>query len=243
MKKISYLEFEVENLKVPAKVTREHRNNARVAFGKTEVLIRLPQTFSANKDKELLDWAHNYLIDTYQNQPEAFERFRTVNYKDGYRIQSWKGEYKICLSRKERKTLAAKTKGQNIFLELPPEVPTDHKAIGKLISRVMGKVHLRDVSQKVRAYNDKYFQQPLGKISMRNAATRWGSCSSSKNISLSTRGLLAPEYIFDHIIIHELAHLIEMNHSPAFWKLVKKVDPQYKDKENWLRDNGNLLQF
>jgi predicted metal-dependent hydrolase len=243
MKKISYLEFQVDILKVPAKVNREYRNNARVAFGKNEVLIRLPQTFSVSKDKELLDWAHKYLIHKYQNQPEAFERFKTVNYKEGYRIQSWKGEYKISLNRSDRKTLSAKTKDQNILLELPTEVPSDHPAIGKLMSRVMGKIHLPEVTKKVRTYNEKYFQQPLGKISMRNAATRWGSCSSSKNISLSTRGLLAPEYIFDHIIIHELAHLIEMNHSPAFWKLVKKVDPNYKEKETWLRDNGNSLQF
>jgi predicted metal-dependent hydrolase len=73
--------------------------------------------------------------------------------------------------------------------------------------------------------------------------SRWGSCSSSSNINLSTRLLFAPEGVIDYVIIHELAHLQELNHSPRFWRLVAEAMPDYQLKEKWLKDNGHLCDF
>ena len=73
--------------------------------------------------------------------------------------------------------------------------------------------------------------------------SNWGSCSSKGNINLSTRLLFAPDDVIDYVIIHELAHRIEMNHSPRFWKLVSDAMPDYKEKEKWLKVHGGKLGF
>jgi len=71
--------------------------------------------------------------------------------------------------------------------------------------------------------------------------TRWGSCSSNKTLSFSWRLMLAPPYILDYVVIHELCHLTHMNHSKEFWELVQSVDPDYLKHRQWLKENGDSL--
>ena len=78
-------------------------------------------------------------------------------------------------------------------------------------------------------------------ITIRCQRTRWGSCSSKGNLNFNCLLMLAPEEVLDYVIIHELCHRLEMNHSPAFWKTVAKFQPEYVKHRNWLKNEGNLL--
>ncbi len=80
-----------------------------------------------------------------------------------------------------------------------------------------------------------------GKISIRDQKTRWGSCSSEGNLSFNWRLILAPPDVLDYVVIHELCHRKEMNHSKEFWALVESHMPEYKERRKWLRENGNNL--
>ncbi len=73
----------------------------------------------------------------------------------------------------------------------------------------------------------------FGRISIKEQKTRWGSCSSKGNINFNWKLVLMPEGIQDYIVVHELAHLKEMNHSARFWKEVEKVLPDYADRVKW----------
>ena len=76
-------------------------------------------------------------------------------------------------------------------------------------------------------------------------SSKWGSCSHTGKMTLSTRLLFAPEEVQDYVIIHELCHLEELNHSDRFWRLVERFDPTYEEKEDWLKEYGHYcdLQF
>ena len=80
------------------------------------------------------------------------------------------------------------------------------------------------------------------KITLRDTSSRWGSCSSNKNLSFCWKLALAPTFVLDYIIAHEVAHLVEMNHSDAFWAVVAKIDNNRADAGMWLRKNGAALQ-
>lgn len=81
-----------------------------------------------------------------------------------------------------------------------------------------------------------------GRISIRHQKTRWGSCSAKGNLNFNCLLMLAPEEVRDYVIVHELCHRKEMNHSAAFWAEVARVVPDYKEKERWLKVEGPLLQ-
>ena len=80
-----------------------------------------------------------------------------------------------------------------------------------------------------------------GRITIRNQTSRWGSCSSKGNLNFNWRLIFAPEEVVDYIVVHELAHRKEMNHSRAFYDVVASVLPDYKVQEKWLKENGEKL--
>ena len=94
--------------------------------------------------------------------------------------------------------------------------------------------------RKTAAYAQK-MSVTYGRITIREQKTRWGSCTSEGNLNFNWRLIFAPEKVLDYVVVHELAHRKEMNHSPAFYAVVASVMPEYKIYEKWLRDNGKIL--
>ena len=82
----------------------------------------------------------------------------------------------------------------------------------------------------------------INKITMKDTTSRWGSCSGKNNLNFCWRLGLAPLYVLDYIIAHEVAHLREMNHGPQFWKIVSEIDDNRASAEIWLRRNGHTLR-
>ncbi len=81
----------------------------------------------------------------------------------------------------------------------------------------------------------------FGRIAVRTQRTRWGSCSSKGNLNFNCLLALVPETVLDYIVVHELCHRKEMNHSPAFWAEVERILPDYRTYERWLKTNGRSL--
>lgn len=116
--------------------------------------------------------------------------------------------------------------------EIPPLTDEEIRALA-------GRV-LETIQQRV-----EYFA-PLvgvdhGRITVRSQRSRWGSCSSQGNLSFNCLLMLAPPEVADYVVVHELCHRIEMNHSPRFWAEVARVMPDYGDRKKWLRENGGAL--
>lgn len=90
----------------------------------------------------------------------------------------------------------------------------------------------RPVAELILRYKVDYWNQvlryPVKRITIRNQRSRWGSCSAAGNVNLNYKLIFLPEELLDYVVVHELCHLIELNHSPAFWKLVEDVLPQYR---------------
>ena len=81
-----------------------------------------------------------------------------------------------------------------------------------------------------------------GQVQIRDQRTRWGSCSTRGTLSFNWRLVLAPFDVLDYIVVHELCHLREPNHSPRFWALVEKLYPEWREQREWLRVHGQALK-
>ncbi len=80
-----------------------------------------------------------------------------------------------------------------------------------------------------------------GNVTLRCQKSRWGSCSSKGNLNFNCLLALAPRSVLEYVVVHELAHRKQMNHSAAFWQEVARAKPDYKKDLQWLKDNGGIL--
>jgi hypothetical protein len=96
------------------------------------------------------------------------------------------------------------------------------------------------IEEIVNDYSQALGLNPSG-LRIGNALCRWGSCSSNNNLSFSWRLIMAPCSVIGYVVVHELAHIKEKNHSMRFWSLVAKTIPDYKEQRLWLKENGHLL--
>jgi hypothetical protein len=81
------------------------------------------------------------------------------------------------------------------------------------------------------------------RVSVKNHRSRWASCSAGGNLNFSLLLAAAPPAVIDYIIIHELAHTVEMNHSRQFWSIVEKADPNYREHRTWLADHSPVISI
>lgn len=102
--------------------------------------------------------------------------------------------------------------------------------------------HLQNKACVVIPKRVAYFAEKIGvtygKITLRQQKTRWGSCAANGNLNFNWLLILAPPGVLDYVVVHELCHRREMNHSQAFWKEVEAILPDYRERQKWLKDNG-----
>ena len=101
----------------------------------------------------------------------------------------------------------------------------------------------QDLTQRVKRFAPQV-GVTCGRISIRHQKTKWGSCSSKGNLNFNCLLMLAPEAVRDYVVVHELCHRRQMNHSEAFWAEVERVLPEYREARKWLKTHGReLMQY
>jgi len=96
------------------------------------------------------------------------------------------------------------------------------------------------LTERVNFYANQFAFQ-YKRIGITSARTRWGSCSATGSLNFSWRLIMAPLEVVDYVVVHELVHIVFHNHSKQFWHRVEKIMPDYKERRNWLRRNGQQL--
>ncbi len=104
----------------------------------------------------------------------------------------------------------------------------------------LGKLAAETIPPRVARYAE-LIGVSYGRITIRHQKTRWGSCSSKGNLNFNCLLMLTPPEVQDYVIVHELCHRKQMNHSRLFWAEVGKVLPDYRERERWLKQNGNAI--
>ena len=98
-----------------------------------------------------------------------------------------------------------------------------------------------DILPRKVEYYAKIIGVTYGRITIRNQKTRWGSCSTKGNLNLNCLLMLTPEDVQDYVVVHELCHRKQMNHSKQFWEEVEKVLPDYRERRMWLKEHGSAI--
>ena len=120
-------------------------------------------------------------------------------------------------------------------------IPLSNNNIGNVIKNFLIE-YCKSIMIPIILKNSNLIQKKISKVSFKDAKSRWGSCSSNGAIMLNWRLIMAPPSVYNYVIIHELSHLIHMNHGPQFWKLVYKLHPNYLNDKKWLRINSKEIR-
>jgi predicted metal-dependent hydrolase len=125
------------------------------------------------------------------------------------------------------------------------EVRTDisQDKLKDIFSRFVKSKFEKAIQNRVQKINQVTLNKPIAKIELKHHSSRWGSCSSKGEITISVNLLLAPIWVIDYVIVHELCHLVYMDHSTAFWREVQKYYPKYKEAVRYLKSQGLNLSL
>lgn len=231
----------VKDIPVPVHIFVERRTGSRISLGKEKINVRLSNTLSGKEKNEtirqFLLWAQKQIA-----QKKLYQQKEKLIYEEGDSIIIFGEQWILTFPENPGKRATIHFRhDQVIEIRLPVKTQSlEHRQelIQKLLAKGGQTYYLPKVQERVLELNKTTFNKPLHLIRLRYMISRWGSCSTTGNISLSSRLLLAPMWVFDYVVVHELAHRIEMNHSARFWRLVSQAMPEYKNAEKWLRKHG-----
>ena len=131
-----------------------------------------------------------------------------------------------------------KLEGDRCILRL--REPENEEAVRQALKQALSRLAL----ERIRGHLEHY--APLlgvqfGRVAIRDQKSRWGSCSAKHNLNFNWKLIMAPPQALEYVVIHELCHLIEFNHSARFWRLVESRMPEYEAWKKWLKAHGSEL--
>ncbi|GJM03859.1 MAG: metal-dependent hydrolase [Rhodomicrobium sp.] len=238
LKKLQHGEvIALENFEVPIEFRRHpkaRRLTLRVSATNRSVIITAPPFCSDHETISFLERHRSWLHQQIEKLPEP------APYKNGSSLPLRGVDHQIIF--------AGKTRGKGVVWTCNEDKPTLYVAGNEEFAPRRLQNWLRKEARSDLVKHSCWHAENLGvtfrKIMIKDQRSRWGSCSSRLVLSYSWRLILAPPNVLEYVAAHEVAHLLEMNHGPNFWKLVAKTMPEYEDAKNWLRAEGmNLHRY
>lgn len=235
----------IGEISIPVVITMERRSGSRFAFTKKGISMRLPLGISEAKFNDYEKKLNEWVAEVVKKKPAILQEYTHKTYTTGQILNLSGRAYILDIQRTNTKGSSAALKQGTIYVRISAQYTDEQysQTLKTLLSRVIGADFLPEITQRVHDWNDKTFRKNINSVNLKYNHSNWGSCSSASNINLSTRLLFTPPEIQDYVILHELAHLIEMNHSPRFWALVQTYMPDYKLRRKWLRRHQSRCNF
>lgn len=213
----------------------ERAKNVRLSLGLEGILqVVVPQKYSLGKIEPLLKEKEKWILSKYEEitrarvaREEALEEASSV-------LRYLGKEYSLVTILDAQNPIRVVLEGDRALVTLPENSE-------ELLRRVT-EAWYRWAAREIFMERTKIFAAKMGvtyrQIFIKNQKTRWGSCSEKGNLNFNLRLVMAPLEVVDYIIIHELAHLKEMNHSKKFWEIVDRFCPNRRKCQAWLKNNG-----
>ncbi|MRX26624.1 M48 family metallopeptidase [Kangiella sp. HZ709] len=218
-------------------ITRSKRKTVAIHIDNNSVEIRAPHrtpmAFINDFVAEKRQWILNKLVEQEEKQAEV------IKIQDGA-IIPFMG-YEITLELQSAKRNGSKLTGSNLLLKLSEQ---SQENTLKVMDRWLIKQANVEIPELVELFaKEMQLWDKVSAIKFRKTKTKWGHCTATGVLQFNPLILLAPEFVMNYLIVHELCHLVHQNHSSSFWHLVLHYDKHYQEAEKWLKHNGHKLWY
>jgi predicted metal-dependent hydrolase len=211
---------------------RRHRQarryTLRIDASLREVVLTMPPRGSVREAKEFAQKHGGWIAARLKRLPEA------TPFADGTEVPLRGIAHRIVHRRGERGTVWTEESSCGDRLLCVAGGPAH---VNRRINDFLKREAVHHLAQASRRYASE-LGVAVKRISVRDQSSRWGSCSNTGVLSFSWRLVLAPPFVLDYLAAHEVCHLVELNHSPRFWRLVTRLHPQYERAKTWLDVHG-----
>ena len=207
--------------------------------GETGLVVITPKGFKLKDLEDILHKRQNWILDKLDYTTQVVEDKKKFQQENGWRIFYGGVAYEVETRVEARIFPDVVFENGKMIVIIPEE---DRQVFDVKIflgywfryqARLLINKRLLILSEKLKlSYNNVF---------IKDQKTRWGSCSEQKNLNFNWRLVMAPLAVLDYVVVHELMHLLELNHSKRFWALVEGVCPDYKAHRDWLKKNGKFL--
>jgi predicted metal-dependent hydrolase len=203
------------------------RYTLRVLTATREVLLTIPPRGCIKDAKAFAEKNCEWIAARLRHIPEG------APFSDGGRVPLRGVMHRICHRPGVRGTVWTEVVDGENLLCVAGDAPHLHRRVSDYLKREAR----RDLDSASRRYAAD-LDVTISSISVRDQLSRWGSCSSAGALSFSWRLILAPPYVLDYLAAHEAAHLVEMNHSRRFWRILREACPEMGRAKDWLDTHG-----
>jgi predicted metal-dependent hydrolase len=224
-----------ENIPYTLKKSRKRRKTISLQISdKSELVIAAPHFTPISEINRFVQEKQNWISKAIQKHKEALIKNRAKEYITGEHFYYLGESYPLEVFFEPLENAGVVFWGNRFFLNAQ-----EKKDLRKHYFVLWYKKKAREyIGGRVDFYSKMLKLQP-GSLKITSAESRWGSCSEDDNLAFSFRLIMAPPLVIDYVIVHELMHIKEKNHSAKFWQLVESVMPQYKLHRRWLKDNNS----
>lgn len=212
------------------------KKSASIELDSGLVKIRVPKSLPDNRVRELIA-KHTVWIKTKLKEQSERPAPKPKEYVSGEAFPYLGRNYRLKVVTGDSPSIRLKN---GYLVATVPEREANQRTIKCLLEswyRSHAEVRLREKTKRL----SKLVGVTPSSVSVRNYKSRWGSCSSKGDITYNWRIILAPHRIVDYVVMHELCHLLEHNHSPKYWQHVARHVPDWKERREWLRSNPIVL--
>lgn len=232
--KISSLEY---------KVIKKDKKGISISIDeKGEIIVRAPMNMDYGSIERIIENKIDWIYKSKNIIEDKIEYLKSMGILQGQNML-WLGKLlKVEKLPSNIKGCHVEILDDRIAVYGNEELLRDHETVSRSIRKFYREKSKIIFNKRVGLYSKKINLYP-NKINIRCQKTRWGSCSSNRNLSFNYKLLMAPIDVIDYIVVHELCHLAYMNHSKEYWSLVGSIIPQYLERRNWLKNSGYLLRF
>ncbi|MFL0248368.1 M48 family metallopeptidase [Candidatus Clostridium stratigraminis] len=233
------MKITIENKEVNIIVIRKNRKTISIKISSpTEIIINAPLFINDEKIREVINNKEAWIAEKIK----LIEAEMKTDFREG--ILFLGRSYRVIIHNVKHNSLRLIFDKSNFNVYVPEKLTEEDKFLN--IRELFIKWYVekaREIfKERINFYSNILKVSP-NRIAIKDQKSRWGSCSSKGNINLNYRLIMAPMEVMDYVIVHELCHLIHLNHSKEFWSLVKEVFPNYLKCKEWLKLKGNSLKI
>ncbi len=228
----------MDGFEFPVAIVRtSRRRSATIQVQGAGILVRTPKTLAEHRIRELIT-RHTPWIRRKLKEAEMAPVIEPRKYVAGEKFSYLGRNYRLKIVHGDLCSL--KLKGGYLVATVSHSAPGQEAQLRSLVTGWYRERAQQRLAEKTGRYAGIIGVTPRS-MRLKTCKSRWGSCSARGDISYNWCIILAPHRIVDYVVVHELCHLLEQNHSPRYWQHVQRHVPDYKERREWLRVNGARL--